>query len=277
MKYRNGTTNIGVICGFAVADGEKGLILHQTSCREMGMPMRLAEGVRGPTNDYEPVTVVVQLVPEDGQTQMVALHVTRMAKHMVPKTFQWNSRGWGISQSFYPFRKDKAGTLSDEVADQLAEQHDLPAWLSDAIAEDDSLAALLAGPSSNKHLQARVLVTGFLSGGAVVPQPREKSAHDYNRVMLTQPNDKHAVPTRLNPGTPGYWAILGMATRNAGVPITALLKPSPEVTLAEDGETVSSVTRDFLLLEANAVAPEDLAPDYQRSNSGTPAGVAEAM
>lgn len=260
MKFRNGATNIGVICGFAVADGEGHFLLHQTSCREMGFRMRVGPEARMPTHEFEPVTVVVRLEPNDNGGEMVALAVSRMARSMVPKSFTWASRDWVINLDFYPFRKDKAGTLADDVMAQLAEAHDFPAWLHEAALEDDQLAALIAAPTSNKHLQARILLTGFVRADGVVAEDRVKSAHDYVRVLVSQPGDTATVGARLYPGTPGYWGIRRLAESNEHVPVTSMLKPYMDIDVERDDESerVVRVQLGMRMLEVNAVAPEDL-------------------
>lgn len=81
-KYRNGLTNIGLYCGFARDLGNGFIRVQQKSWHRMGLVFALDDGVRGPTHEFEPVTVIFQAIPgRDGeQPTYHALYVTRMGQ-----------------------------------------------------------------------------------------------------------------------------------------------------------------------------------------------------
>lgn len=257
MKYRNGASNIGVACGFAAFDGEGRIRVHQNACREMGLPMELGAGVRGPSFPYEPVTVVYRLEPTETESpRLVALHVMRMARSMLPKTFYWNSQDWPLNLDFYPFRQDKAGTLTDDLLACLADEHDMPEWLHQACDDDDSLAELLEAAHSKKQLTNRLIVTGYVVPDRIVPVPREVASHDYLRVLLLQPGDADTIGLRMPPGTQGYNYMANGRCPADGIPVTVIGKLLVEI--QREGEQVTKATTDVLMLEMNAVQPWDL-------------------
>lgn len=260
MKYRNGVTNIGVLCGFAALDAQGRLLVHQNACREMAFVLDRTESARAPEFEYEPVTVIYQLIPgpEGEQPRLSALHVTRMARSMLPKTFYWNSQDWPLNLEFYPFRPDKAGTLTDDLLEAIADESEYPEWLRHAAFEDDSLADLISKTSSNKHLQNRLLITGHLRAGEMVAVPREVSAHDYLRVHLRQPGDSKSVGMRMNPGVRSFHYFAGERHPEGGIPVTAVAKATIEIEFDAD-ERVTAATLDYHLLEANTVTQADVA------------------
>lgn len=259
MKYRNDMTNIGLICGFATNEDDGRLAVHQTSSHEIAFRMTRDTDARAAEYDFEPVTVVFRVVPgKDGETpEMEALHVTRMARNVVPNAFYWNARSWPRSLEFYPFEPSQAGKLKAEIEQALVDEHDFPEWLHAAAEEDDSLAELLDGPTSNKHLLTRLLLTGYMSPGEIVPVPREKASHDFLRVRLRQGLDDLPIGLRMPPGTKGYHFMAEHRCGEDGVPGTAMIKPIME--FEYDGESVTGVALDLLMLEINA----PLACDYQ--------------
>lgn len=259
MKYRNDMTNIGLICGFATNEADGRLAIHQTSAQETAFRMTRHPEARAAQYDFEPVTVVFRVVPgEDGsEPRMEALHVTRMARNVVPNTFYWNARDWPRSLDFYPFEPRRAGKLTPEIEKSLADEHDFPQWLRDAAREDDSLAELLEGPTSNKHLLNRLLLTGYMMPGEIVPVPREKAAHDFLRVRLRQGRDDSPIGLRMPPGTKGYHFMAEHRCGEDGVPGTAIIKPV--IAFDYDGEQVTGAHLDLLMLEINA----PLACDYK--------------
>lgn len=260
MKYRNGLTNIGIICGFATSPADGELVVHQCSAKELGFRFRLADGVRGAELPYEPVTVVFRLIPtEDGQPPTLeALHVSRMAKAYVPKTFSWNASNWPRDLDFYPFEPARAGRLTADVVALIAAAPDFPQWLIDAAEQDDALAPLLEGTTSNKHLVNRFLLTGKLTPGEIVETQRVHEAHDYLRIWVRQGDTDEAIGARMPAGTAGFRYMSDRRCGPDGVPSTIFGKVL--MTSDSDGETLSNVALDLLLLEANAVAPCDLQP-----------------
>lgn len=257
MKYRNDMTNIGLLCGFATNEADGRLAVHQTSSRETAFRLTRRPEARPAQYDFEPVTVVFRVLPgADGdEPQMEALHVTRMARSVVPSTFYWNARSWPRSLEFYPFERTQAGKLTEEIEKSLVDEHDLPQWLRDAAQEDDSLADLLEGPTSNKHLLTRLLLTGYMAPGEIVPVPREKAAHDFLRVRLRQGLGDEPIGLRMPPGTKGYHFMAENRCGEDGIPGTAMIKPI--VAYDYDGEQVTNVHVDLLMLEINAPLPCD--------------------
>lgn len=198
-KYRNGMTNLGVMCGFASNDPDGTLRIHQVSCPDMAFAFNRADGVRRAGFNMEPVTVIYRALPfnEGEQLVMEALHVCRMARSVVPKSFYWHSREWPRSNPFYPFREDRAGTLSDEVMAQLVDEHDLPDWVREAMAADEAFEEVLTRPLSNRRLNNRLLITGHCE--RVLPPGSGHGAAELP-IRLRQGRDDAAFPITLNFG-----------------------------------------------------------------------------
>jgi hypothetical protein len=263
-KFRNGVTNIGILCGFASLDEAGRLRVHQTACRENALPLELSPEVRGPEYDYEPVLAIYRAEPTPDPKMPVfrALHVTRMPRSLRPKTFAWNSRAWPLNLAFYPFRPDKAGELTADLAAALVEQPALPEWLVEACAQDDLLAELLARPSGNKHLPNRLILTGEVQPQALVhvDAPLDESEGSvYLAAQVRQPGDRHSIEVRLHPGLEGYtfWARALEKGGARGYPATLVIKPWLRV--AHENECVTRSALELRVLEANVVAPADLA------------------
>lgn len=239
-KFRNGVTNIGILCGFASLDEAGRLRVHQTACRENALPLELSPEVRGPEYDYEPVLAIYRVEPTPDPKMPVfrALHVTRMPRSLRPKTFAWNSRAWPLNLAFYPFRPDKA------------------------CAQDDLLADLLARPSGNKHLPNRLILTGEVQPQALVhvDAPLDESEGSvYLAAQVRQPGDRHSIEVRLHPGLEGYtfWARALEKGGARGYPATLVIKPWLRV--AHENECVTRSALELRVLEASVVAPADLA------------------
>lgn len=260
MKYRKGATNIGIMCGFATNSDDGTLHVHQTCCAELAFVMEHSEGSRKAEYDFEPVTVVYRVEPSGGDApaKLIALHVTRMARDMAPKTFHWNRREWPRTLDFYPFLPSKAGQLRPEVVDALAAQHDLPEWLLRAAEDDDQLDELLFRPTSGKHLMNRVLITGTIFPGEMVEVPRDREAHDFLRLRLFQAEGDAPIGIRMPPGTPGYHFLADNPRARGGVVATAFAKPFMAYTVSDDGP--QGIHLDILLLQASAVTQADIEP-----------------
>lgn len=263
-KYRNNLTNIGICCGFATNAPDGAVHVHQTSAKEKAFVMTRDEGVRAADYENEPVTVIYRLIPGEAGADptMLALHVTRMAKNMVPKTFFWNARAWPRNNPFYPFKPEKAGTLTDEIMDSLADEHDFPQWLLQAAADDEILDDFLCAPTSNKHLLNRLLVTGHLSSNGLVSGDH----YPYIDVPLWQPNDADPIHLRLQLGRKGFYNMMRQRNNLRGQPSTIILKPEI-IVLEHDDVTASRTEFNLMILEMLVVSGEDIAPAEQHAHA----------
>jgi len=258
MKYRNDLTNIGILCGFAESNSSDEIVVHQCAARELGFRLRLADSARPAEFPYEPVTVIFRILPaaDGGEPTLEALHVSRLAKQLIPKTFYWNSASWPRTNDFYPFEPTRAGRLSEAVSAQIAETTAYPDWLVEAAENDDTLADLIERPTSNKHLLNRFLLTGQMTPGELVEVPRLVDAHDYLRVWLRQGEGDSPVGARMPQGTRGFHFMGEGRCGPEGAATTILGKV---LRVAEgDAANLGAVSTDLLLLEAGAIAPHDL-------------------
>lgn len=268
MKFRNGTTNLGIVSGFGRLDEAGVLMIHQNSCIELAFHLHLGSSARAPEYDYEPLTVIYQTIPqEDGSLRFDALHVTRMAKHAVPRSFTWSSRRWAVNLDFYPFPAGKIDALREDIVATLSEEHEMPAWLAAAVEDDESLERIVTGRAASKRLRNRLIVTGFLSRDPSGDGPGGSEDGRERRLLLKQPGDQYGIPVSLLMGTPGCKGMLDMATHGERTPVTLLMRPDFTATMDEeaDTETVLSVERRLIILEASAVAMSDFQQGYQFS------------
>lgn len=265
MKFRNGTTNLGIASGFASMTAEGEMLIHQNSCVELAFKVALGPTARVAEYDYEPVTVIYQVIPQaDGSLSFLALHVTRMAAHAVPRSFTWSSRRWAVNLDFYPFPAGKIDALREDILETLAEDHEMPEWLLEAIAEDDTVERIVAGRAASKRLRNRIVVTGFISR-----DPRSDALVDSEdgrerRLVLKQFGDEHGVPVSLLMGTPGCKGLLDMANHGERTPVTLLMRPDAVATMDPDSdqEKVLGVDRRLIILEMLSVSAQDYDEDY---------------
>lgn len=264
-KYQNGLSNLGIALGFAKADDAGNFALHQNACAEMALQFRIAEGARPIEFDYEPVTVLYHLMPqENAEPERVAIHVCRMARSAVPKVFLWNSKRWAVNLDMYPFG-ERYDQLSERIQSQLAEEHEWPAWVQDAIQEDEELEAMLNRPT-RRGLHSRLLITGRVSFGDV-PGARKLDDPRQHRILLRQDPTLPAIAVQISNGTKGMQAVLAMAEVNDPIPVTFLLKPLTTCVLAEEPEKVASVNFDFDVLESFMITKADIDPSVSPPSS----------
>lgn len=251
--YRNGLINLGVICGFARNASDGALELHQTSCAEMAFRFDRAEGVRGATQDMEPVTIIYRMLDDErgGQPHMQALHVCRMARCVVPKYFAWNSSDWPRSNTFYPYREDKAGTLAPAVDALLVDEHELPQWLRDWAEQDDYLDEALTKPLRNRRLNSRLVITGSLKR---LPVTEWEGPLPVVRALVRQGSSDAGIPIRLNLGTRNAQAMLDLAGESY---VTVIARPVSRVSGHPDGD-VLRVKRHVHAYEVNVLDDVDV-------------------
>lgn len=259
-KFRNGTTNIGIYCGFARTEGHGQVRVQQTSSRDMGMLFDLADGVREPTQEFEPVTVIYQAEPgKPGERPtFTALHLTRLARSHVPKGFVWRSGAWPNEPSFYPFTPEKAGPLNPELAALIADEHDWPEWLTAAAEEDEALGALLAEAHSRSLLSNRLLIAGRITTESESPV-YEGSEYKHLNLLLRQPGDIDGFAVRYGEHKPGYNRFAHRGYPKGGMVATAVLKPEFKV-LEHDGTRVTRGEFEIRLLEMLVTTDADIAP-----------------
>lgn len=259
VKYRNGTTNIGVISGFGRMNDQGQLCVHQNSCVEMGFIFDMTPDARPAAYDYEPVTVLYRAIPSpDAMPAFQAIHVYRMVKDAPPRSFIWSSRKWAINLPFYPFPSGTNDQLTPEIQASLADQHDLPAWLLEAMETDDSLQSMVMTPGSSKRLRSRLLITGYVgSGSHPAAQPLEDGR--MRRILFKQPGDKDAMPLLLPMGIQGCKGLADMAANNEPTPVTLLVRPTVSAVMTQDSaeEVVESIHMELTILEVGVVTASD--------------------
>lgn len=259
-KFRNNTTNIGIYCGFARAEGHGQIRVQQTSSREMGLVFDLADSAREPTQDFEPVTVIYQAEPgkPGEQPTFTAMHVTRLARSHLPKGFVWRSGAWPNDPSFYPFSPEKAGPLNAELAVLIADEHEWPQWLLEAASQDSELADLIAQGGSRARLSNRLLVTGRVVTEGVYPT-HDGSKYNHLNLLLRQPGDLDAFEVRYGEHKPGYSRLASRAYPKGGMAVTAVLKPEVRV-FEHDGAVATKSEFTIRMLEMMIVTDADIAP-----------------
>lgn len=264
MKYRNNVTNIGIYCGFATNEDGK-LRVQQTACKEAGLVFELAEGARPAAHEYEAVIVIYQIIPSDSDPtqggeppRVIAHHVGKMPKSHIPKSFVWNSRAWPLNTPFYPFRKDKAGTIKDEILADLPETIEMPEWLALAAERDSELATLLAKRTSNRHLMNRLLVTGKL---AKLRMERHSNGYlqDHVIVGLQQPGEQASLVLTLFFKKPGSSTFIKNDFGTGGIAATAVLKPYFRV-IEHDDVTPQKIVFDIEMIDMLTVESTDFMP-----------------
>lgn len=259
VKYRNGTTNLGVISGFGRMDDQGNLHVHQNSCVEMAYVFELGEAARPAAYEYEPVTVIFQAIPSATSTpSFKALHVYRMTKDAVPRSFIWSSRKWAINLPFYPFPVGTNDQLTPEIMESLADEHDLPQWLQDEIERDPSVAEIVINPASSKRLRSRLMITGYVSNG-IHPGAQPLDEGRQRRILFKQPGDNAAIPLLLPMGAQGCKGLADMAANNEPTPVTLLVRPSMHAIMApvKDQEVVESTFMELTILEIGVVNATD--------------------
>jgi hypothetical protein len=259
-KFRNNTTNIGIYCGFARAEGHGQIRVQQTSSRDMGLVFDLAAGAREPTQDFEPVTVIYQAEPgKPGERPtFTALYVTRLARSHLPKGFVWRSGAWPNDPSFYPFSPEKAGPLNAELDALIADEHEWPQWLLDAAEHDSELADLLTQGGSRSRLSNRLVVTGRIITDSESPV-HEGSKYQHLNLLLRQPGDVDAFEVRYGEHKPGYNRLAHRSYPNGGMAVTAVLKPEVRV-FEHDGTAATHSEFSIRMLEMMIVTDADIAP-----------------
>lgn len=261
MKYRNGLTNIGVMCGFATPSGNGQMLVHRCSSWELATPFTLNEQTRAPEFDYEPVVVVYRALPSPvGQAPALeALDVSRMSVPLVPKSFVWNSRAWPRSTEFYPFDPERPGRFSAEVNSQLLPAPQYSQWLVQAAQEDDLLYSILYKSKSNKHLQNRFLITGRVSASKVV-----KNTNNHHRdllpLALRQGEEDQPIEMGMFRSTPEFKEFVRLISKTDKRWRACTTFGKAVKTWDFDGECVRDVRHRLLVLESVVVSQHDIEP-----------------
>lgn len=266
-KYRNGLTNIGLYCGFARDLGNGFIRVQQKSWHRMGLVFALDDGVRGPTHEFEPVTVIFQAIPgRDGeQPTYHALHVTRMGRPHWPRRFTWRNGAWPNDRDFYPFHPDKPGQISDEVNAQLVDEYEWPDWLARATEDDPVLADMLARRHSNNKLPSRLIVTGRVKTERLYTERSPEGYDDLHlRLQLHQPGD---APNEYLSFDMTYLPGFGILARRkyppGGLPATVVLSPAAKIKpdyVQGDPDPKELAYQELNVVELLGVASVDLAP-----------------
>jgi len=205
-RYRNGATNLGLICGFATNTKQGHLHLLTTGCTEMGWTVERTAGARAAEYDHEPVLAVCQMEPpaeEGASARMRALYVSRMPRQMLPKRLIWLARDWPYNSSFTPFGgRFHTFRFPSELLDTLDEEITYPDWLLDIINEDSILEEVLCTPASGsqRFFHNRWCLTGrVVSGPLTTPSetPPNEYPVPYVPLKFWQPEDEYPLLLRI--------------------------------------------------------------------------------
>jgi len=203
-RYRNGVTNIGMICGFATNTEDGGLHLLTNGCTEMGWTLERAEGARAAEYDFEPVVAICQMEPPEdewAQPRFRALHVSRMPRQFLPRYLTWLARDWPYSSEYTPFAgRFYTYGFSNTVLDALADDVDYPAWLNTVLEEDTVIAEEFSRKARKRVLPHRWVLTGRIVSGPLttpVEMPPHEKPTPYFPLQLSQPGDSAPFHLRL--------------------------------------------------------------------------------
>lgn len=270
MKYRNAMTNIGIHVGFAVNLPDGTLRVRQNASIEAAWVFTRSEDARPAEFEFEPVTVIYRAEPTQDGVRLLALHVTRMAKNMVPKSFKWLSQKWPINRDFYPFKPEKVGTLTDAIQASLAEESRWPDWLERAAEDDFVLDDYLRGKHSNSHLSNRLLLTGRITTGQITPIPATPELpsitlhlrQSFHRPATGEP-DEPPIPLYYEPGGPGFHTFLDRKYPKGGLLATVTVRPFVRFVPPIDGQPPIG-TRLLHAIDMVNVMAGDFAPGTER-------------
>jgi len=208
-RYRNGVTNLGVVCGFATNTADGGLHLLTNSCTEMGWTLERTEGARAAEYDFEPVVAICQMEPPDDEwahPRMRALHVSRMPRTHLPRYLIWLARDWAYSTDYTPFgERFHTYGFTDDVLNALVDEADEPAWLNAVLDADTVLADMIRKRARKKFMPHRWALTGrVVSGPCMTPveMPPHEDPTPYFPLQLWQPGDSIPFHLRLKVSKP---------------------------------------------------------------------------
>jgi len=227
-RYRNGVTNIGMICGFATNTEDGGLHLLTNGCIEMGWTLERSEGARAAEYDFEPVVAICRMEPpadEWTQPRFLALHVSRMPHQLLPRCLIWLARDWPYSSEYTPFGgRFYTYGFSSRVLDALADDAGYPAWLNTVLEGDSVIAEEFSRRARKRILPHRWVLTGRVVSGPLttpVELPPHGKPIPYFPLQLWQPGD--SAPIHLHIKTTKQDA-RGLGRNPLNMPATVLCR-----------------------------------------------------
>jgi len=261
-RYRNGVTNLGVLCGFATNTKQGHLHLLTSGCTEMGWTVERTDGVRAAEYDFEPVLAVCQIVPPaeaQAQPNIRALHVMRMPRQMLPKRLIWFARDWPYNSTFTPFRERfHTHRFPEEFLATLTEEVAYPDWLMEIAEQDSIVEEILFAPAkgNHRHPPNRWVLTGqVVSGPLTTPaeSPPNEYPTPYVPLKLWQPGDSHPLFLRIPITQRDSYPFLHTAQETQA---TVLFKARTQV-LEHNGKRVLRSRRVFSVEEVLVPTPVD--------------------
>ncbi len=215
----NSPLNIGLLAGFARMDGST-LRVFQSRYEALGFRLDLADDVRAPAFDYEPVLVAFRITRGRlGAPRMEALHVQRMPNDAFPRN---GSKAWMRRKPYVKHAPDieattpnlpfnpylRGGDPSPAVEALLSDRAEWPAWVQALIERNDLAATVFAYQES---FGAGAFVGAWAGTGHLLQGKFEKG----NRLLET------------GEGANFVWAEFGLGDNMALEDAITVLLPSP--------------------------------------------------